>query len=83
MRHIWCQACSEHFYFISLETQRKPRPKSLAISTPTRLLTLEEARERALTSSIVNPSQKYIDVGGGPQTLPAKYHTVIDLPGYK
>ena len=25
--------------------------------------------------------QRYIDVGGGPSTLPAKYHTVIELPG--
>ena len=65
------------------ETGKKPRPKSLAISTPTRLLSLEEARERALMGGFVKPDQKYIDVGGGPQSLPAKYHTVIDLPGYK
>ncbi|XP_052803848.1 uncharacterized protein LOC128233978 isoform X2 [Mya arenaria] len=65
------------------KTQKKPRPKSLAISTPTRLLSLEEARERALLGSFVKPDQRYIDVGGGPQNLPSKYHTVIDLPGYK
>lgn len=64
------------------QSQKKPRPKSLAISTPTRLLTLEEARERALSSHNV-PAQKYIDVGGGPEKLPPKYHTVLDLPGYK
>ncbi|GAB1603250.1 uncharacterized protein LOC115221295 isoform X1 [Argonauta hians] len=64
------------------QSQKKPRPKSLAISTPTRLLTLEEARERVLSSHNV-PSQKYIDVGGGPDKLPPKYHTVLDLPGYK
>ncbi|XP_014771246.1 uncharacterized protein LOC106869848 isoform X3 [Octopus bimaculoides] len=64
------------------QSQKKPRPKSLAISTPTRLLTLEEARERVLSSHNV-PSQKYIDVGGGPEKLPPKYHTVLDLPGYK
>ncbi|XP_035827001.1 serine-rich adhesin for platelets [Aplysia californica] len=62
--------------------QKKPRPKSLAISTPTRLLSLEEARERAFMTHLA-PSQKFIDVGGGPKNLPSKYHTVIDLPGYK
>uniref|UniRef100_A0A8D9EG70 GTPase-activating protein CdGAPr n=2 Tax=Cacopsylla melanoneura TaxID=428564 RepID=A0A8D9EG70_9HEMI len=53
------------------------RPKSLVISTPTKLLSLEEAQNRAL-----NPSteQDYIEVGGGPANLPVKYHTVIDLP---
>ncbi|KAL3884653.1 hypothetical protein ACJMK2_024775 [Sinanodonta woodiana] len=65
------------------KTQRKPRPKSLAISTPTRLLSLEEARERALNSSLGAPQQKFIDVGGGPSSLPAKYHTVLDLQGYR
>ncbi|KAK3583082.1 hypothetical protein CHS0354_004028 [Potamilus streckersoni] len=65
------------------KTQRKPRPKSLAISTPTRLLSLEEARERALNSSLGAPQQKFIDVGGGPSNLPAKYHTVLDLQGYR
>ncbi|KAL5020419.1 hypothetical protein ScPMuIL_003311 [Solemya velum] len=65
------------------KSHKKPRPKSLAISTPTRLLSLEEARDRALSANLKVPSQKYIDVGGGPDSLPAKYHTVIDLPGYK
>lgn len=54
------------------------RPKSLAISTPTKLLTLEEARKRALGQ--VPHLQEYIEVGGGPSKLPNKYHTVIDLP---
>ena len=87
------------------------RPKSLAISTPTKLLSLEEARSRALANSglsnanhIQNTStlpansssnngvelglpanishdQRYIEVGGGPSTLPQKYHTVIEIPG--
>ncbi|KAK6964161.1 serine-rich adhesin for platelets, partial [Biomphalaria glabrata] len=61
--------------------QKKPRPKSLAISTPTRLLSLEEARERAFIGHLA--PKKFIDVGGGPKNLPSKYHTVIDLPGYK
>ncbi|XP_077563428.1 GTPase-activating protein CdGAPr isoform X2 [Haemaphysalis longicornis] len=67
----------------SLEStpRRGSRPKSLAISTPTKLLSLEEARSRALSSNLPgNPQQKYIDVGGGPDSLPAKYHTVIELP---
>ncbi|GFS08053.1 rho GTPase-activating protein [Elysia marginata] len=65
-------------------SQKKPRPKSLAISTPTRLLSLEEARERAFIGNLANLApKKFIDVGGGPKNLPSKYHTVIDLPGYK
>lgn len=64
------------------KSQKKPRPKSLAISTPTRLLSLEEARERAFFGNLTH-SQRYIDVGGGPSSLPNTYHTVIDLPGYR
>jgi len=64
-------------------TNSKSRPKSLAISTPTKLLTLEEARNRALTTCNNIENQKYIEVGGGPENLPAKYHTVIELPGKK
>jgi len=64
-------------------TITKCRPKSLAISTPTKLITLEEARNRALTACNNIENQKYIEVGGGPENLPAKYHTVIELPGKK
>merc|ERR1712223_1931869 len=62
---------------------KKLRPKSLAISTPTKLLSLEEARNRVHNLGQVGeaPPQKYIEVGGGPKSLPQKYHTVIDLPG--
>ncbi|KAG7170622.1 GTPase-activating protein CdGAPr-like [Homarus americanus] len=83
-------------------TPKKSRPKSLAISTPTKLISIEEARSRALTTAI-KPDQKYIEVGyhlphhmfvlysfsdlsspgGGPQNLPPKYHTVIELPSRK
>ncbi|XP_050726285.1 GTPase-activating protein CdGAPr-like isoform X3 [Eriocheir sinensis] len=63
-------------------TPKKCRPKSLAISTPTKLISIEEARTRALTTAI-KPDQKYIEVGGGPQNLPPKYHTVIELPSRK
>lgn len=62
---------------INEDAAKKLRPKSLAISTPTKLLTLEEARNKAQESV----AQKYIEVGGGPKSLPQKYHTVIDLPG--
>lgn len=65
-----------------LETPKRGRPKSLAISTPTKLLTIEEARLRALTAAI-KPDQRYIEVGGGPQSLPKTYHTVIELPSRK
>ena len=27
-----------------------------------------------------SPKQKYIDVGGGPASIPANYHTVIEVP---
>ncbi|GBO01615.1 hypothetical protein AVEN_31662-1, partial [Araneus ventricosus] len=58
----------------------RARPKSLAISTPTKLLSLEEARARALSTHLPASQQKYIEVGGGPEKLPSKYHTVIELP---
>ena len=57
------------------------RPKSLAISTPTKLISLEEAREQIFSMHTPSsPRQKYIEVGGGPEQLPKDYHTVIDLP---
>lgn len=60
---------------------KRTRPKSLAISTPTKLLSLEEARNRALQLATAINDTHYIEVGGGPASLPPKYHTVIDLPG--
>lgn len=57
---------------------KKCRPKSLAISTPTKLITLEEARTKRLLNK--NEECGYIEVGGGPKNLPKKYHTVIELP---
>lgn len=57
---------------------KRSRPKSLAISTPTKLLTLEEARNKHLLNK--TDDCNYIEVGGGPKTLPKKYHTVIELP---
>lgn len=54
------------------------RPKSLAITTSARLLSLEEARNRNLRCEA-----DYIEVGAGPAGLPIHYHTVIDLPPRK
>ncbi|XP_015837773.1 GTPase-activating protein CdGAPr isoform X1 [Tribolium castaneum] len=58
---------------------KKCRPKSLAISTPTKLITLEEARTKRLLNKNED-CNNYIEVGGGPKNLPKKYHTVIELP---
>ncbi|CAG9814899.1 unnamed protein product [Phaedon cochleariae] len=57
---------------------KKCRPNSLAISTPTKLITLEEARSKHLPHKVEECN--YIEVGGGPDSLPKKYHTIIDLP---
>jgi Rho GTPase-activating protein 32 len=54
---------------------KNSRPKSLAVSTPARLLSLDEAR----ALSRPNLDQTFIEVGAGPENLP-KYHTVIDIP---
>ncbi|XP_031827506.1 GTPase-activating protein CdGAPr isoform X3 [Nomia melanderi] len=51
------------------------RPKSLAITTPARLLSLEEARNRSLRGE-----PDYIEVGAGPAGMSLQYHTVIELP---
>ena len=59
--------------------RRQLRPKSLAISTPTKLLSLEEARQRALLTCNEADQQIFLDVGGGPAALPPVYHTVIDV----
>jgi hypothetical protein len=50
------------------------RPNSLAISSPIKLMSLEEAQDRA------KDDQKYFEINGGPSNLPPKYHTVIELP---
>ena len=63
---------------ILIGSLRRGRPKSLAISTPTKLLSLEEAR--AMVNTQGSPKQKFIEVGGGPSNLPDKYHTIIALP---
>lgn len=60
---------------------KRNRPKSLAISTPTKLITLEEARSKQLLNKIEDCG--YIEVGGGPNNLPKEYHTIIELPNRK
>lgn len=66
------------------------RPKSLSVGGP-RLISLEEAQTRHnrlefidLTKShpINTPGgcSSYIEVGGGPSSLPDKYHTVLPVP---
>ncbi|XP_014665344.1 PREDICTED: rho GTPase-activating protein 32-like, partial [Priapulus caudatus] len=66
---------------------KRARPKSLAISTPAKLLSLEEARSRALglpvNFALLPAHQSYIEVGGGPTALPDQFHTVIEFPGKK
>ncbi|KAF2902412.1 hypothetical protein ILUMI_03771, partial [Ignelater luminosus] len=67
-----------NFDMDSLLSPKRNRPKSLAISTPTKLITLEEARTKHLLNK--TDDSGYIEVGGGPNNLPKKYHTVIELP---
>lgn len=54
------------------------RPASVSSSTPSRMLTSEEAKKRGRFNSVdCGSGSKLIDVGGGPRTLPPKYHTII------
>lgn len=66
------------------------RPKSLGIGSA-RLISLEEAQNRHNRIEFIdlnktNPmntpggSSSYIEVGGGPSSLPDKYHTVLPVP---
>lgn len=66
------------------------RPKSLGIGGA-RLISLEEAQNRHNRIEFIdlnknNPmntpggSSSYIEVGGGPSSLPDKYHTVLPVP---
>lgn len=65
------------------------RPKSLSVGA--RLISLEEAQNRQNRIEFIdinksNPintpggSSSYIEVGGGPSSLPDKYHTVLPVP---
>lgn len=65
------------------------RPKSLSVGGA-RLISLEEAQNRHNRIEFIenksNPistpggSNSYIEVGGGPSSLPDKYHTVLPVP---
>lgn len=66
------------------------RPKSLSVGGA-KLISLEEAQTRHNRSDFIdinksNPintpggSSSYIEVGGGPSSLPDKYHTVLPVP---
>lgn len=66
------------------------RPKSLSVGGA-RLISLEEAQNRHNRIEFIdinksNPistpggSSSYIEVGGGPSSLPDKYHTVLPVP---
>ncbi|KAG5676050.1 hypothetical protein PVAND_005904 [Polypedilum vanderplanki] len=66
------------------------RPKSLGIGPP-KLISLEEAQIRKkereiekamplIPTSTHNACSSYIEVGGGPASLPEKYHTVLPVP---
>ncbi len=66
------------------------RPKSLSVGGP-KLISLEEAQTRHnrlefidinKSSNINMPGgcSSYIEVGGGPSSLPDKYHTVLPVP---
>ncbi|XP_031627819.1 GTPase-activating protein CdGAPr [Contarinia nasturtii] len=67
------------------------RPKSLGVGSGARLISLEEAQNRHNRIEFIdlnktNPmntpggSSSYIEVGGGPSSLPDKYHTVLPVP---
>lgn len=66
------------------------RPKSLSVGGP-KLISLEEAQTRHNRLEFVDVSKShpintpggcssYIEVGGGPSSLPDKYHTVLPVP---
>lgn len=79
----------DHDLFLPME-----RPKSLNVGGP-KLITLEEAQIKQNRVSLeskalqTNPTglptgvASYIEVGGGPASLPDKYHTVLPLPKNK
>lgn len=66
------------------------RPKSLNVSGGTKLISLEEAQirhnrveqniDKELMAVNTPKCTSYIEVGGGPSSLPDKYHTVLPVP---
>ncbi|KAL8594257.1 hypothetical protein ACOMHN_044201 [Nucella lapillus] len=73
-----CLICYSDFIFTDTspsspdthKAEKKPRPRSLAMASPTRLLSLAEARGRALSSSMAPPAHRFIHVGGGGEGPP-------------
>lgn len=54
------------------------RPASVSSCSPSRLISSDEAKKRGRFNSVdAAAGSKLIDVGGGPRTLPPKYHTII------
>ena len=53
------------------------------MSTPSKLLSLEEAREQISAAAAAGNAAGYFEVGGGPANLPTQYHTVIELQSGK
>lgn len=82
--HRKCKIIYYRYVLLSGVSHEMARPKSLVLSTPTKLLSLEEARARSSSqgneSADKDDKPKFIEVGGGPAALPKQYHTVIDLP---
>lgn len=67
------------------------RPKSLSVGAGPKLISLAEAQTRHNRLEFVDVSKShpintpggcssYIEVGGGPSSLPDKYHTVLPVP---
>lgn len=80
----------EHDQTSSAASMAMERPKSLSVGGA-RLISLEEAQNRQNRIEFIdvnksNPintpggSNSYIEVGGGPSSLPDKYHTVLPVP---
>jgi hypothetical protein len=57
-------------------TFQSRRPKSLAISSTTPLLSDFELTDKLFADS---NRRRFIDVGGGPSALPSRYHTEVKL----
>lgn len=76
---------------MSAASMAMERPKSLSVGGAARLISLEEAQNRQNRIEFVDVnkshpintpggSSSYIEVGGGPSSLPDKYHTVLPVP---
>lgn len=74
----------------SSSLRRSNRPQSLTVTSPSKLIDLEEAQRKLMAARLEKipadvglpdlSNRKCIDVNGGPAALPVKYHTVIEIP---